>query len=134
MNVFVQVFTEKWQEVLEKVSKGCDGKSYLENIEKKLDELRTAYDDRSAFDQMENKYKEQIAALEESLETEKANIVNTASDNSEMKCKLELLENELEALKGENEDVKAKLADTKIALAREVISVSQAELHHFKYY
>eukprot|EP00091_Calanus_sinicus_P024004 TRINITY_DN8390_c0_g1_i1.p1 TRINITY_DN8390_c0_g1~~TRINITY_DN8390_c0_g1_i1.p1 ORF type:complete len:162 (+),score=39.14 TRINITY_DN8390_c0_g1_i1:492-977(+) len=107
-NFAKKVFTEKWEEILEKVEKGCDGKSYLENVEKKLEELRNAFDDRSAFDEMEAKYKEQIEALHENLESERQNTANTAGDNSEMKCKMDMLEEELEALKKENEDVKKK--------------------------
>ena len=116
----LKVFTEKWEEILEKVEKGCDGKSYLENVEKKLKELRNAFDDRSAFDDMEAKYKEQIAALHENLESERENTANTAGDNSEMKCKMDMLEEQLEALKKETEEAKEKLADEKIANAREV--------------
>ena len=116
----LKVFTEKWEEILEKVEKGCDGKSYLENVEKKLKELRNAFDDRSAFDDMEAKYKEQIAALHENLESERENTANTAGDNSEMKCKMDMLEEQLEALKKESEEAKEKLADEKIANAREV--------------
>ena len=116
----LKVFTEKWEEILEKVEKGCDGKSYLENVEKKLEELRNAFDDRSAFDDMEAKYKEQIAALHENLESERENTANTAGDNSEMKCKMDMLEEQLEALKKESEEAKEKLADEKIANAREV--------------
>ena len=116
----LKVFTEKWEEILEKVEKGCDGKSYLENVEKKLEELRNAFDDRSAFDDMEAKYKEQIAALHENLESEREKTANTAGDNSEMKCKMDMLEEQLEALKKENEEAKEKLADEKIANAREV--------------
>ena len=116
----LKVFTEKWEEILEKVEKGCDGKSYLENVEKKLEELRNAFDDRSAFDDMEAKYKEQIAALHENLESEREKTANTAGDNSEMKCKMDMLEEQLEALKKETEEAKEKLADEKIANAREV--------------
>ena len=116
----LKVFTEKWEEILEKVEKGCDGKSYLENVEKKLEELRNAFDDRSAFDDMEAKYKEQIAALHENLESERENTANTTGDNSEMKCKMDMLEEQLEALKKESEEAKEKLADEKIANAREV--------------
>ena len=119
-NKLLKVFTEKWEEILEKVEKGCDGKSYLENVEKKLEELRNAFDDRSAFDDMEAKYKEQIAALHENLESERENTANTAGDNSEMKCKMDMLEEQLEALKKETEEAKEKLADEKIANAREV--------------
>ena len=119
-NKLLKVFTEKWEEILEKVEKGCDGKSYLENVEKKLEELRNAFDDRSAFDDMEAKYKEQIAALHENLESERENTANTAGDNSEMKCKMDMLEEQLEALKKESEEAKEKLADEKIANAREV--------------
>ena len=114
------MFTEKWEEILEKVDKGCDGKSYLENVEKKLEELRNAFDDRSALDEMEARYKEQIAALNNNLESEKENIANIAGDNSEMKCKIDILEQDLEALKKENQQTKDELAAEKIASAREV--------------
>ena len=114
------MFTEKWEEVLEKVDRGCDGKSYLENVEKKLEELRNAFDDRSAFDDMEAKYKEQVAALHDNLEVEKENTAHTAGDNSEMKCKVDMIEEELAALKKENEKAKDQLASEKIANAREV--------------
>ena len=120
-HVKLQVFTEKWEEILEKVGGGCDGKSYLENVEKKLEELRNAFDDRSAFDEMEARYKEQIAALHDNLESEKEAIANIAGDNSEMKCKIEILEQQLEALKKENEESKDQLAAEKIASAREVL-------------
>ena len=92
----------------------------MENVEKKLEELRNAFDDRSAFDEMETKYKDQIAALRDSLEIEKENTANTAGDNSEMKCKIDILEKELEAAKKENEQIKDQLAAEKIASAREV--------------
>lgn len=126
-----KVFTEKWEEILEKVDRGCDGKSYLENVEKKLEELRNAFDDRSAFDEMETKYKDQIAALRDSLEIEKENTANTAGDNSEMKCKIDILEKELEAAKKENEQIKDQLAAEKIASARE-LAEKEAEAKHLK--
>jgi len=126
-----KVFTEKWEEVLEKVDRGCDGKSYLENVEKKLEELRNAFDDRSAFDDMEAKYKEQVAALHDNLELEKENTANTAGDNSEMKCKVDMLEEELAALKKENEKAKDQLASEKIANARE-LAEKNAEAAHLK--
>ena len=59
------------------MDRGCDGKSYLENVEKKLEDLRNAFDDRSAFDEMEARYKEQIAALHDNLESEKENIAKS---------------------------------------------------------
>jgi len=126
-----KVFTEKWEEILEKVDKGCDGKSYLENVEKKLEELRNAFDDRSAFDEMESRYKEKIAALQENLESEKENIANIAGDNSEMKCKIEILEQQLAALKEENDKTKDQLAAEKIANARE-LAEKEAEANYLK--
>jgi len=126
-----KVFTEKWEEILEKVGGGCDGKSYLENVEKKLEELRNAFDDRSAFDEMEARYKEQIAALHDNLESEKEAIANIAGDNSEMKCKIDILEQQLEALKKENEESKDQLAAEKIASARE-LAEKEAEANYLK--
>ena len=119
------MFTEKWEEILEKVEKGCDGKSYLENVEKKLEELRNAFDDRSGFDDMEAKYKEQIAALHENLESERENTANTAGDNSEMKCKMDMLEERLEALKRENEEAKEKLADDRQRLEEKLNTMTK---------
>merc|ERR1712013_522477 len=104
-----KVFTEKWEEILEKVERRCDGKSYLEAIENKLAELRHTFDDRSAFDEMESKYKEQIEALHANLVIEKENAANTEGDNSEMKCKIDILQNQLEDIKKENEQIKDQL-------------------------
>jgi len=126
-----KVFTEKWEEILEKVDTGCDGKSYLENVETKLEELRNAFDDRTAFDEMEARYKEQIAALHNNLESEKENIANIAGDNSEMKCKIDILEQDLEALKKENQQTKDELAAEKIASARE-LAEKEAEANYLK--
>eukprot|EP00092_Neocalanus_flemingeri_P048290 GFUD01055034.1.p1 GENE.GFUD01055034.1~~GFUD01055034.1.p1 ORF type:complete len:644 (+),score=253.80 GFUD01055034.1:52-1983(+) len=115
-----KVFTEKWEEITEKVEKGCDGKSYLENVKNKLEELRNAFDDRSLFEAVEAKHGEQIAALQDNLEMERANAANNAGENSEMKCKMDLLEDQLEALKKENVEAKKNLDDEKIANARKI--------------
>ena len=114
------MFTEKWEEIIDKVERGCDGKSYLEDIEKKLEELRNAFDDRSALDEMESRYKDQISRLHDQLVLEKANAANSAGDNSENKCKLDILQKQLEDLKKENDQMKEQLAKEKIANAREV--------------
>merc|ERR1711915_621200 len=53
------------------MGKGCDGKSYLENISKKLEDLRGTFDDRRAFDEMEAKYKAQLGELQSNLEKER---------------------------------------------------------------
>ena len=116
----MQVFTEKWDNILEKVDKGCDGKSYLENISKKLEDLRGSFDDRTAFDEMETKYKAQLEKLQKNLRKEREQAVACAGDNSELKCKLAMLEDQLEDLRKENQETKEKLADEKIAKAREV--------------
>merc|ERR1711915_254150 len=102
------------------MGKGCDGKSYLENISKKLEDLRGSFDDRTAFDEMEAKYKAQLGELQSSLEKEREQAEMCAGDNSAMKCKIALLEDQLEDLKKENQEAKEKLADEKIAKAREL--------------
>merc|ERR1711915_1102688 len=119
-NFAKKVFTEKWEEILEKVEKGCDGKSYLENISNKLEDLRGSFDDRTAFDEMEAKYKAQLGELQNNLEKEREQAEMCAGDNSAMKCKIALLEDQLEDLKKENQEAKGKLADEKIAKAREL--------------
>merc|ERR1711915_927545 len=110
-NFAKKVFTEKWDEILEKVDKGCDGKSYLENISKKLEDLRSSFDDRTAFDEMEAKYKVQLGELQENLQKERKRADMCAGDNSEMKCKLAMLEDQLKDLEKEKEEAKKKLAD-----------------------
>merc|ERR1719419_1388564 len=119
-NFSKKVFTEKWDEILEKVDKGCDGKSYLENISRKLKDLRGSFDDRTAFDEMEAKYKAQLGELQEDLQKEREQATICSGDNSEMKCKLAMLEEQLKDLKNENQEAKEKLADEKIAKAREL--------------
>ena len=69
---------------------------------------------------MEAKYKAQIGELQDNLEKEREQAKACAGDNSEMKCKVALLEDQLEDLKKENQEAKEKLADEKIAKAREV--------------
>ena len=90
-------------------------------MKNKLDELRNAFDDRSAFEAVEAKYEDQIAALQGNLDMERDNAANKVGENSEMKCKMDMLEDQLEALKKENDEAKKKLADEKIANARKVI-------------
>ena len=69
---------------------------------------------------MEAKYKAQLGELQSNLEKEREQAEMCAGDNSAMKCKIALLEDQLEDLKKENQDVKGKLAEEKIANAREV--------------
>merc|ERR1711915_1063324 len=107
-NFAKKVFTEKWDEILEKVDKECDGKSYLENISKKLEDLRGSFDDRTAFDEMEAKYKVQLGELQENLQKERKQANVCAGDNSEMKCKLAMLEDQLKDLEKDAENSKLK--------------------------
>merc|ERR1719419_2184434 len=107
-NFSKKVFTEKWDEILEKVDRECDGKSYLENISKKLEDLRGSFDDRSKFDEMEAKYNAQLGVLQENLQKERKQADVCAGDNSEMKCKLAMHEDQLKDLKKENQEAKNK--------------------------
>merc|ERR1719378_397599 len=69
---------------------------------------------------MEAKYKAQLGELQSNLEKEREQAKVCAGDNSEMKCKVALLEDQLQDLKKENQEAKEKLADEKIAKAREL--------------
>ena len=69
---------------------------------------------------MEAKYKAQLGELQEDLQKEREQATICSGDNSEMKCKLAMLEEQLKDLKNENQEAKEKLADEKIAKAREV--------------